>query len=45
MDRQSILGRTLRLFAGAFGAALAVLGALIWWTARRGRAAKESPSA
>jgi hypothetical protein len=37
MDRQSILGRTLRLFAGAFGAALLVLGAIIWWTARRGR--------
>jgi hypothetical protein len=39
MDRQSILGRTLRLFAGAFGAAVLLLGAIIWWTARRGRAA------
>jgi hypothetical protein len=37
MDRQSILYHTLRLFAGAFGAAVLVLGALIWWTARRGR--------
>jgi hypothetical protein len=36
MDRQSILGRTLRLFAGAFGAAVLLLGAIIWWTARRG---------
>jgi hypothetical protein len=47
MDRQSILGRTLRLFAGAFGAAVLVLGAIIWWTARRGRksAATGSPSA
>jgi hypothetical protein len=39
MDRQSILGRTLQLFAGAFGAAVLLLGAIIWWTARRGRAA------
>jgi hypothetical protein len=37
MDRRSILGRTLRLFAAAFGAAVLVLGGLIWWTARRGR--------
>ncbi len=45
MDRQSILYRTLWLFAAAFGAAVLVLGAIIWWTARRGKAAKGSPSA
>jgi hypothetical protein len=36
MDRQSILHRTLWLFAGAFAAALLVLGSLVWWTMRRG---------
>ena len=36
MDRQSILYRTLWLFAGAFTAAVALIGALIWWTMRRG---------
>jgi hypothetical protein len=38
MDRQSILYRTLWLFAIAFGAAIIVLAALIWWTVRRGGA-------
>lgn len=37
MDRQSILYRTLWLFAIAFGAALLVLATLIWLTMRRGR--------
>jgi hypothetical protein len=37
MDRQSILHRTLWLFGGAFGAAILTLGAIVWWTARRGR--------
>jgi hypothetical protein len=37
MSSQSILFRTLWLFAGAFGAAVLVLGALIWWTVRKGR--------
>ena len=36
MDRQSILHRTLWLFAGAFAAAVLVLVALIWWTMRKG---------
>lgn len=36
MDRQSILHRTLWLFGIAFGAAIAVLASLIWWTMRRG---------
>lgn len=36
MDRQSILYRTLWLFAFAFLAALVVLGGLIWLTMRRG---------
>jgi len=38
MDRQSILYRTLWLFAIAFVAALVVLAGLIWLTMRRGRA-------
>jgi hypothetical protein len=36
MDRQSILYRTLWLFAIAFSAAIVVLAALIWWTVSRG---------
>jgi hypothetical protein len=36
MSSQSILYRTLWLFAGAFAAAVLVLGGLIWWTMRRG---------
>jgi hypothetical protein len=41
MERQSILYRTLWLFAGAFVAAVLVLGGLIWWTMRRGRSEAE----
>jgi hypothetical protein len=37
MDRQSILYRTLFLFAIAFTAAIVVLAGLIWMTVRRGR--------
>jgi len=37
MDNQSILYRTLWLFAGAFAAAMMLLVSLIWWTIRRGR--------
>ena len=36
MDSQSILHRTLWLFAGAFTAAVAVLAFLIWLTMRKG---------
>jgi hypothetical protein len=36
MDSQSILHRTLWLFAGAFAAAVAVLALLIWFTMRKG---------
>jgi hypothetical protein len=36
MSSQSILHRTLWLFAGAFAAAVLVLVALIWWAMRRG---------
>ena len=36
MDRQSILHRTLWLFAGAFAAAVPLIGALIWLTMRKG---------
>jgi hypothetical protein len=36
MDRQSILNRTLWLFAGAFTAAVLLIGLLLWWTIRRG---------
>ena len=35
MDKESILYRTLWLFALAFVAAVAVLGGLIWLTMRR----------
>ena len=37
MESQSILYRTLWLFAGAFGAAVIVLALLILWTVRKGR--------
>lgn len=37
MDRESILNRTLWLFAGSFAAAMALLGSVIWITVRRGR--------
>ncbi len=36
MDSQSILYRTLWLFAGAFIAAMAVIASFLWWTFRRG---------
>ena len=36
MDRQSILYRTLWLFAGAFVAAVLLICALVWWTMRKG---------
>jgi hypothetical protein len=38
MDNESILHRTLWLFAAAFAAAMVVLVSLIWWTVRWGRA-------
>lgn len=37
MESESILHRTLWLFAGAFTAAVLVLVLLIWWTMRKGR--------
>ncbi|TAK12750.1 MAG: hypothetical protein EPO35_11035 [Acidobacteria bacterium] len=37
MDRESILKRTLLLFAAAFAAALVVMGGAIWWTLKRPR--------
>jgi hypothetical protein len=37
MESQSILYRTLWIFAGAFAAAVLLLAALVWWTVRRGR--------
>jgi len=40
MSSQSILYRTLWLFAGAFGAAVLVLGGIIWWTFRKGAASE-----
>ena len=44
MESQSILYRTLFLFAGAFGAAVLTLVGLIWWTMRRGRGEDEVTS-
>jgi hypothetical protein len=37
MDSESILNRTLWLFAGAFASAMFVLAAAIWWVVRHGR--------
>ena len=37
MESESILYRTLFVFAGAFTSAVAVLAFLVWWTMRRGR--------
>ena len=37
MESQSILYRTLWLFAGAFAAAVVMLVLLVWWLMRRGR--------
>jgi len=42
LDSQSILYRTLWLFAGAFAAAIAVLGLIIWLTIRKG--GREAPT-
>ena len=39
MQPQSILYRTLILFASMFGAVAMLFGGIIWWVARRGRAA------
>ncbi len=43
MDRQSILYHTLWLFAGAFTAAVLLIGILIWWT--MSKAPKEGEAA
>jgi hypothetical protein len=45
IETESILYRTLWLFAGAFGAAVLALAALIWWTAKRGRESFSSDAA
>jgi hypothetical protein len=37
MESQSILYRTLWLFAGAFLAAVLTLGLMVWWIVRRGK--------
>jgi hypothetical protein len=37
MERESILRRTMMLFAAAFVAAVAVMGGAIWWTLKRPR--------
>jgi hypothetical protein len=37
MERESILRRTLMLFAAAFAAAIVVMGGAIWWTLKRPR--------
>ena len=37
MDTQSILSRTLWLFGATFAVAMAALGLVIWWMARKGR--------
>lgn len=38
MDQRSILHSTVALFAGAIVLALSLLGGVLWWTIRRGRA-------
>ncbi|MBI2221105.1 MAG: hypothetical protein HYU53_07835 [Acidobacteria bacterium] len=43
MDSESILNRTLWLFAGAFGAAMFALAMAIWWVVRRGRGRSIAP--
>jgi hypothetical protein len=43
MESQSILHRTLWLFAGAFSAAVLVLVLLVWWTFRKGRVDNSQP--
>jgi hypothetical protein len=42
MDSQTILHHTLWLFAGAFTAAVLLIGSLIWWTVRRGSRIEDS---
>ena len=42
MDSESILYRTLGLFAGAFVAAMLVMSGIIWWTIRRERKKKRA---
>ena len=37
MESQSILRRTLWIFAGAFAGAVALIGLMIWWFVRSGR--------
>jgi len=37
MDTESILYRTLWLFAGTFVSAIAALGIVVWWVGRKGR--------
>ncbi len=44
METQSILYRTLWLFAGTFVAALALLGTIVWWVARKGRGGNMVPA-
>lgn len=45
MDSQSILYRTLWLFAGAFLAAMALIALFLWWTFRKGAKEVEVTSA
>ena len=45
MDSQSILYRTLWLFAGAFAAAVALIVLLLWWTIRKGSTEPEATPA
>jgi hypothetical protein len=44
MDSESILYRTLWLFAGAFAAAVLLIVGLIWWTMRKGAPDVTEPS-
>jgi hypothetical protein len=43
MQTQSILYRTLWLFGGTFGAALATMGVMVWWIRRKGNVAERAP--
>jgi hypothetical protein len=43
MDTQSILNRTLWLFAGTFAAAMATLATIVWWVRRRGTKTSARP--
>ena len=44
MEPQSILSRTLLLFGSTIVAAAATFGVVLWWVARRGRAAEMAES-